>query len=125
MTHEAKRRAVSRRWTARRPTCRVATAAALVGMSLGAGACAATGDAGRIAVVGERVGVLVWHPVARAEAYEVEILEGEDRVVHHATTADTVAPLPPSFMPTKESQFVVRALRGGRVIADSERHRIY
>jgi hypothetical protein len=78
-----------------------------------------------IDVVGERTGVLVWHRVARAEGYEVEILEGDDRVIERLRTSDTVAPLPPEFAPTAGSAWQVRALRDGRAIARSERQRIY
>ena len=80
---------------------------------------------GTIDVVGERVGVLVWHPVASVEAYEVEILDGDDKVLHHLTTRDTVAPMPPTLTPRPSHGWVVRALRDGRAVARSERQRLY
>lgn len=95
----------------------------LLPLALGASACRAGDDT--ITVVGERAGVLVWHPVRGVDAYEIEIIAGEDTVVHHATTTDTVAPLPPTLMPTASSQWLVRGLRDGRAVARSERQRIY
>jgi len=89
------------------------------------GACARGAGDDTITVIGERAGVLVWHSVRGVDAYEIEILAGEDTVVHHATTTDTVAPLPPTFMPTERSQWLVRGLRDGRAVARSERQRIY
>lgn len=96
-----------------------------LGASVAISAACAGGDVGSVAVVGEKTGVLIWHPVERAESYEVAIIVPTDSVVHALTTADTVAPMPPSFMPVKGTQWTVRALRGARVLAESGRQPIY
>jgi hypothetical protein len=100
---------------------------AITGLGLGvvmSGACSG-GEVGTLAVVGEKTGVLIWHPVERAESYDVTIIVPTDSVVHSLTTADTVAPMPPSFMPVKGTQWTVRAKRGARVLAESGRQPIY
>lgn len=125
MPHNARRpsRSSARDGFAIVPT--FASAAVALSLIVTLGACrGATPDA-EVAVVGEKIGVLVWHPVANADQYEVEVIAPEDSVIHYATTADTVSPLPPTFAPVTGTQWTVRALRNGRVIARSTRHPIY
>ncbi len=74
-----------------------------------------------IRVVGERAGVLVWHSVDGATRYRTEILDRQGRVIHDHHATDTVAPLPPLFIPESGSKWRVRAFRGDKEIVVSER----
>jgi hypothetical protein len=77
-----------------------------------------------IRVVGERAGVLVWHPVDGATRYHTEILDLQGRVIFEHQATDTVAPLPPLFVPERGSQWRVRAYRGDKELVVSARQPI-
>jgi hypothetical protein len=72
-----------------------------------------------VSLIGERVGVLLWRPVAEATSYRVEVLDGEGKTIFSATEPDTVAVLPPTFDAPKWSSWWVRAYSGRLEIAAS------
>ncbi|MFC1465891.1 MAG: hypothetical protein ACFLMY_13705 [Candidatus Brachytrichaceae bacterium NZ_4S206] len=101
------------------------TVAAGVALVAGVGAAACTAGSSEVTLIGERIGVLVWQPVSRATSYEVELTGANDQVIETLRTVDTIAPLPPTFVPDSTSRWLVRALRDDRVIASSARTRLY
>jgi hypothetical protein len=86
---------------------------------------AATSPEAEVTLVGERTGLMVWRAVPEATAYRFELLGAGGAVLSSSESADTVASLPPLFMPDAESAWRVRALRDGRVIATSRVERVY
>ncbi len=102
--------------------CRGATPVVATFLMLSLMACDRSGSNDvSINVVGERAGLLVWHPVQGATRYHTEILDLQGRVIHDHQAADTVAPLPPLFVPDSGAQWRVRAYKGETEIVVSAR----
>ncbi len=78
-----------------------------------------------VSLIGERVGVLVWHAVPEATNYRMDIVDstGTVRVAHAAP--DTFAVLPHAYTAARGDQWWVRAYNGRKVIAASERQQMY
>jgi hypothetical protein len=72
-----------------------------------------------VPLIGERVGVLLWHSVAEATSYRVEVLDEKGAPILTVTEPDTVAVLPPGFDAPRWSSWWVRAYSGRREIAAS------
>jgi hypothetical protein len=101
---------------------RAAWRAAATLLFLGLAACDRSGsNESAITVIGERAGVLVWHPVEGATRYHMEILDLQGRVIHDYHASDTVAPLPPLFEPDSGSHWRVRAYRDDKELVVSAR----
>jgi hypothetical protein len=78
-----------------------------------------------IELIGERTGLLVWRPVAGVTRYEVEML-GTGGAVRQVLRAggDTLAPLPPNFMPWPSAAWRVRGYANDQAVAVSAPERI-
>lgn len=78
-----------------------------------------------VTLLGERAGALVWNAVPDATNYRMDIMDsaGKVRIAHAAP--DTFATLPVGFSVTRGDQWWVRAYNGKKIIAASERARMY
>ena len=107
-------------------------ASAAVLCTLLLGACTGSGNGTEnsaslptVSLVGERTGLMVWRPVAKATSYQFEILTADGRSEYLVSTTDTVGLLPPNFQAQPVKFWWIRALEGSRVVAASEKARIY
>jgi hypothetical protein len=84
------------------------------------------GGLGAVELVGERAGLLVWHPMDGATRYEVELLGTGGAIVQILDAAgDTILTLPPAFVPGDESAWRVRAYDEDRTVGVSGARRLY
>lgn len=83
------------------------------------------GGDGRVELVGERAGLMVWRPVPGASRYSMEILAAGDSSIWVFNTADTVGQLPPTYSSATGHTWWVRAFDDRRQIAKSSKERMY